>query len=118
MYSQTNSLWWRDANKPASGKPGAVHKFHSTPSVSADRDRFEEGHELKQFRWNYSDPNRGQTGKGIAKYRCLKHTCQACPSKSHCCPNMDCRSITREEHEDARQVARDMAKTDQYVISM
>lgn len=31
---------------------------------------------------------------------------------------MDFRSITREEHEDARQVARDIAKTGQYVISM
>ena len=77
-----------------------------------------EGQELKQFRRNYSDPNRGPTGKGVAKYRCLKHTCQACPSKSRCCPNMDFRSITREEHEDARQVARDIAKTEQYVISM
>ncbi len=28
-----------------------------------------EGHELKQFRRNYSDPNRGPTGKGVAKYR-------------------------------------------------
>lgn len=31
---------------------------------------------------------------------------------------MDFRSITREEHEDARQVARDIAKIEQYVISM
>ncbi len=35
-----------------------------------------------------------------------------------CCPNADARKITREEHEDARQVARDISKTDQYVISM
>ncbi|WP_346426034.1 transposase [Thioclava sp. JM3] len=39
-------------------------------------------------------------------------------SKQHCCPNMDFRSITREEHEDARQVARDIAKTRQYEVSM
>jgi len=77
-----------------------------------------EGKEMKQFRRNYSDPNRGPTGKGVAKYRCLKLTCQACPSKSRCCPNADFRSITREEHEDARQVARDIAKTRQYAISM
>ncbi len=31
---------------------------------------------------------------------------------------MDFLSITREEHEDARQVARDIAKTRQYDISM
>ena len=35
-----------------------------------------------------------------------------------CCPNMGFRSITNEEHEDARQVARDIAQADQYVISM
>ena len=77
-----------------------------------------EGEALKQFRRNYSDPNRGPTGKGVAKYRALKNTCQTCPSKPKCCPNMDFRSITREEHEDARQVARDIAKTRQYDISM
>ena len=77
-----------------------------------------EGAALKQFRRNYSDPNRGPTGKGVAKYQALKHTCQACPSKQKCCPNADARKITREEHEDARQVARDIAKTRQYDISM
>jgi transposase len=77
-----------------------------------------EGQTLKQFRRNYSDPNRGPTGKGVAKYRALKLTCQACPSKPRCCPNMEFRSITREEHEDARQVARDIARTEQYAVSM
>ncbi len=77
-----------------------------------------EGEALKQFRRNYSDPNRGPTGKGVAKYQALKHTCRACPSKMKCCPNADARKITREEHEDARQVARDIAKTKQYDISM
>jgi len=77
-----------------------------------------EGHALKQFRRNYSDPNRGQTGKGTAKYHALKLTCQVCPPKPKCCPNADARSIAREEQEDARQGARDIAKTKQYVISM
>lgn len=31
-----------------------------------------EGHELKQFRRNYSDPNRGPASKGTARYRALK----------------------------------------------
>jgi len=77
-----------------------------------------EGESLKQFRRNYSDPNRGPSGKGVAKYQALKHTCQACSSKMTCCPKADARKITREEHEDARQVARDIAKTKQYKISM
>ncbi len=76
-----------------------------------------EGEALKQFRRNYSDLNRGPTGKGVAKYQALKHTCQACPSKPKCCPNADCRKITREEHENARDVARAIRKTDQYKVS-
>ncbi|MCW2305523.1 hypothetical protein M2324_003949 [Rhodovulum sulfidophilum] len=86
----------------------------------AENDKYicPEGHELKQFRRNYSDPTRGPTGKGTARYRALKEVCQACPSKAMCCPNADARKITREEHEDARQVAREIAKTEQYVISM
>ncbi len=77
-----------------------------------------EGEALKQFRRNYSDPNRGPTRKGVAKYQALKHTCQACPSKPKCCPKADARKITREEHEDARDVARTIAKTAQYKVSV
>jgi len=76
-----------------------------------------EGEALKQFRRNYSDPNRGPTGKGVAKYQALKHTYQACPSKMKCCPKADARKITREEHEDARDVARAIRKTRQYKVS-
>ncbi len=76
-----------------------------------------EGEALKQFRRNYSDPKRGPTGKGVAKYQALKHTCQACTSKPKCCPRADCRMITREEHEDARDLARAIRKTPQYKAS-
>ena len=58
------------------------------------------------------------TAKGTARYRALKEVCQVCPSKAKCCPNVDARKISREETEDARQVARDIAKTRQYDISM
>lgn len=40
-----------------------------------------EGQDLKQFRRNYSDPTRGPTDIGTARYRALKEVCQACPSK-------------------------------------
>ena len=77
-----------------------------------------EGHTLKQFRRNYSDPNRGPTGKGTARYRALKEVCPACPSKAMCCPNAAARQISREEHEDARQVAREIDQTRQSYIPM
>lgn len=57
-------------------------------------------------------------GTCTARYRALKEVCQASPSNAKCCPNVDVRKITREEHEDARQVGRDLAKTKQYDISM
>jgi hypothetical protein len=83
-----------------------------------DRYLCPEGHDLKQFRRNYSDPSRGPSGKGTMRYRALKLTCQDCPSKAKCCPDQSIRTINREPDEDARQVARDIAKTKQYVVSM
>ena len=69
-----------------------------------------EGHDLKQFRRNYSDPNRGPTGKGTARFRALKLTCQTCPSKLQGCPDGDARTINPEPNEDARQVAHDIVQ--------
>lgn len=47
-------------------------------------------------------------------YRSSKSNCTTCPMKARCCPNTPIRKITRSVHEPARQVARDIAKTDQY----
>jgi Transposase DDE domain len=107
---------------PVLDKAGRTDGTWSRADFEWDRENNQyicpEGEALKQFRRNYSDPCRGPDGKGVAKYRALKLTCQACPLKAKYCPNADFRSITREEHEDARQVARNIAKTKQYAISM
>ena len=76
-----------------------------------------EGHALKQYRRNYSDPNRGQDTGGRKKYRALKVTCQACPSKEICCPKAEARYVTREPHEEAREFARECRKTKAYKVS-
>lgn len=76
-----------------------------------------EGHVLKQFRRNYSDPNRDQKITGTRRYRALKSDCQACPSKHRCCPKADARRITREQDEDARDFARSSRKTKAYKVS-
>ena len=76
-----------------------------------------EGHALKQFRRNYSDPNRGQETDGRKKYRALKAACQACPSKEICCPKAEARYVTREPHEEAREFARECRKTKAYKVS-
>lgn len=76
-----------------------------------------EGHSLRRFRRNYSDPNRIKKTGGTYKYRALKANCQACPSKQKCSPNMEARAVTREPHEDARDIARSARKTRAYKIS-
>lgn len=54
------------------------------------------------------------TKAGTIIYLASKHDCSTCPMKPRCCPNAPVRKITRSIHEDARDVARRIRKTDQY----
>lgn len=65
-----------------------------------------EGKELKHTRRNYSDPARRASGLKARNYGALKSDCQACPSKSKCCPNTPTRRIRREKYEIVRDFAR------------
>jgi len=48
------------------------------------------------------------------RYRASKSDCDACALKQRCSPNMPARQIPRDLHEDARDVARALAKTEAY----
>src|ERR1700683_2139390 len=50
-------------------------------------------------------------------YRASKYDCDACELKPRCCPNAPARKVPRSIHEQARDVARDIAKTDVYIRS-
>jgi Transposase DDE domain len=50
-------------------------------------------------------------------YRASKHDCDACELKARCCPKMPSRKVPRSIHEKARDVAREIAKTEAYVTS-
>src|SRR5271163_2592783 len=50
-------------------------------------------------------------------YRASKYDCDACELKPRCCPKMPARKVPRSIHENARDVARDIAKTEAYVTS-
>lgn len=76
-----------------------------------------QGKELLRSRRNYSDPTRKQRQSGTTKYRASKLDCDQCLLKPRCCPNMVHRAVTREEHEEARDVARRCRKTDGYKAS-
>jgi transposase len=50
-------------------------------------------------------------------YRASKYDCDACALKPHCCPAAPARKVPRSIHEGARDMARDIAKTDAYRTS-
>ena len=50
-------------------------------------------------------------------YRASKYDCDACPLKPKCCPKEPARKVPRSIHEGARDMARNIAKTDAYAES-
>ena len=54
-------------------------------------------------------------GGATLLYRASTHDCRSCPLKSKCCPLPPHRKISRDIHEQARDVARAIAKTEDYV---
>jgi hypothetical protein len=54
---------------------------------------------------------------GLLRYRATRQDCDACQMKPLCCPNAPIRAILRSIHEDALDIARDIATTDAYVTS-
>src|SRR5215210_62713 len=53
----------------------------------------------------------------ISAYRASKLDCEGCSLKPRCCPNAPARKIPRSIHEGARDMARDIAKTEAYLTS-
>lgn len=62
-------------------------------------------------------PRSGVTKVGTIIYRASEHDCRHCPLKAQCCPNTPMRKIVRSIHEHARDVARKIATTAQYLKS-
>jgi hypothetical protein len=75
------------------------------------------GKELRQRQKIYRGPRPFVDENGMTRYRASKLDCQACSLKPQCCPNAPARKVPRSIHEGARDVARDIAKTDAYVTS-
>lgn len=74
----------------------------------AERDRYicPDGKHLSTTAQVHSDD--------MLRYRASTYDCQACALKAKCCPNTPARKISRSVHESARDVARELAKTDRY----
>ena len=75
------------------------------------------GKPLRPRQKTYRDPRPLVDEDGMLRYRASQFDCQACALKPRCCPNTPARKVTRSIHEGARDMARDLAKTDAYVTS-
>ena len=82
------------SNLPRGDKSGRTDGTWPRADVEWDleNDRYicPEGHELTQFRRNYSDPDRGPTGKGTARDRALEEACRALPVEAPLLPRRQC----------------------------
>ena len=96
---------------------GTFSRADFTYDPAADLYRCPGGKELKQYRRAFRADHPDTPPDDTYRYRASKIDCDACALKPNCCPNGPARKVTRSIHEDARDVARDIAKTDAYVTS-
>jgi len=75
------------------------------------------GKELRQRQKTYRVPRPLVDEDGMMRYRASKLDCQGCSLKPQCCPNAPVRKIPRSIHEGARDMARDISKTEAYRTS-
>jgi len=98
-------------------KDGAYPATDFVYDHETDEYRCPGGQVLKPY-WRNISKGRPEFGKdGFKKYFARKHDCAACSLKPRCTPNQVTRKISRSRHENARQRARDIARTDAYVAS-
>ena len=96
---------------------GTFSRADFTYDRAVDLYRCPGGKELKQYRRAFRADHPDTPPDDTYRYRASKIDCDACALKPNCCPNGPARKVTRSIHEDARDVARDIARTDAYVTS-
>jgi hypothetical protein len=72
---------------------------------------------LQNYRRSFTEPRTGVTKADTRIYRASKRDCDVCPLKPRCCPSQPMRKIPRSIHEGARDMARDIARTEVYETS-
>ena len=80
----------------------------------ANEYRCPQGQPLRSEWRAFKRPRTHTTKANTVIYRASQSACGNCPLKARCCPNTPRRKIARSIHESARDVAREVAKTDAY----
>ena len=86
--------------------------------VDADQYRCPAGKSLVRNRRNFTKKRTGIKKDNTIAYSASKFDCETCPKKAQCCPTTPARRIHRSIHEDARDVARELSKTEAYAQSV
>jgi hypothetical protein len=72
---------------------------------------------LQHYRRRFTTPRTGVMKDNSLRYRASKHDCEPYPLKPRCCPNTPARKVPRSIYEGARDLAREVAKTEAYQTS-
>jgi transposase len=83
----------------------------------SDTYRCPAGKTLRHYRRRFTVPRTGAPHGRELRYRASKLDCDACLLKPRCCPNTPARNVPRSFHEGARDLAREIARTDTYKTS-
>jgi hypothetical protein len=84
---------------------------------ASDTYRYPAGKTLRRYRRRFTVPRIGVMKDNSLRYRASKHDCKPCPLKPRCCPNAPARKVPRSIYEVARDLAREIAKTEAYQTS-
>jgi hypothetical protein len=84
---------------------------------ASDTYRCPAGKTLQHYRRWFTTPRAGVMKDNSMRYRASKRDCEACPLKPRCCPKVPARKISRSIYEGARDLAREIAKTEAYQTS-
>lgn len=98
-------------------KDGTFSRSDFTYDPASDLYRCPGDKELRQYRRAFRADHPDTPPDDTYRYRASKMDCDACALKNRCCPNTPARKVTRSIHEGARDVTRDIARTDAYVTS-
>lgn len=74
------------------------------------------GNRLRPRNRNFVQPCSLADADGFIGYHARQQDCGSCNLKARCTPNMSARKVTRCIHDGARDMARDVARTDAYVV--
>ena len=96
---------------------GTFSREDFTYDHASDTYRCPAGKTLQHFRRRFTTLRTGVMKDNSMRYWASKRDCEPCPLKPRCCPNAPARKVPRSIYEGARDLARDIAKTQAYQTS-